>query len=144
MQHLEEFVARLRSSLSQGVVLCLALTMPLWVVASSANAARAFVVAPTALSFVAVEGGSNPPTQSLSIVASDPTAASWSASSGAPWLQVIPLTGTTPTSAFVSANVADLAAGTYAGTILFVARGTGLSQVVSVSLTVIPQVPRSQ
>jgi len=128
----------------QRFALCLALTVAFWVVASSANAARALTVTPTSLSFIAVERGSNPPVQSLIIVTPGSTAGEWFATSSGSWIQVIPLAGTTPGSAFVSANVAGLAAGTYTGTVLVISRQTGTSQVVSVSLTVTPQSTQSQ
>lgn len=144
MRHREKFSIRSHALFLQRFTLCLALTMALWVVASSANAARALAVTPTSLSFVAVEGESNPPAQSLTIITPGSTAGEWFASSSGSWFQVIPLAGTTPGSAFVSANVAGLAAGTYTGTILVISRQTGTSQVVSVLLTVTPQSTQSQ
>lgn len=144
MQHFEAFVTRPRFLLSQRLTLCLTLTMAFWLVLSSANLARALNVTPTTLSFVAAEEGPNPPSQSLTITTPGSISGSWFASSSGSWLQVIPHTGTTPDSAFVSANVAGLAAGTYTGTILFIARGSGVSRVISVSLTVIPKTTQSQ
>ena len=144
MRHREEFSIRSRALSSQRFALCLALTMAFLGVASSTKAASALTVTPGGLSFVAVEGGSNPPIQSLTIVSSGSKGVSWFATSSVSWIQVIPLTGTTPASAFVSPNVAEMAAGTYTGTILVISRETGVSQVVSVSVTVTPQGTQSQ
>ena len=144
MRHLEEFMIRTRRLLPRGLALCLALTMAHWVAASSARAAPSLAVTPTGLSFVAVEGGSNPSMQSLTIFSSGSVPLSWFAVSTATWVQVIPLTGTTPSSALVSANVAGLTAGTYTGTIFFTSSQTGTNQVVFVSVTVTPQIPQSR
>jgi len=118
--------------------------MALWVAASIARAAPALNVTPTGLSFVTVEGASNPSMQSLTIFSSGPEPLSWLAVSSVPWVQVIPLTGTTPSSVLVSANAAGLTAGTYTGTIFFTSSQTGTNKVVFVSLTVTPQTPQSQ
>lgn len=130
--------------LSSLLTLCLALTLAMWLAVSSTAAAQSLTLAPGALSIVAVEGGANPPGQVFTVITSGPTV-SWFATSGAPWLQVMPAAGEGPGSVFVSANVAALAAGTYTGTILITARQAGLgSRVVSVSLTVTPQSAPSQ
>ena len=141
MRHLEEFMIRTRRLLPRGLALCLALTMAYWMAASLARAAPALNVIPTGLSFVAVEGGSNPSMQSLTILSSGSEPLSWSAVSTATWVQVIPLTSTTPSSALVSANVAGLTAGTYTGTIFFTSSQSGTNKIVFVSLTVTPQTP---
>jgi len=118
--------------------------MVFWAAAPFARAAPALTITPTGLSFVVVEGGSNPSMQSLTIFSSGSEPLSWSAVSTATWVQVIPLSGTTPSSALVSANGAELTAGTYTGTIFFTSRQTGNSQAIFVSLTVTPQTPQSQ
>ena len=126
------------------MALGLAVTTAFCMVVPSAMAAPALNVSPTAVSFIVVEGGSNPPMQSISILASGPETVSWFATSSAPWVQVVPIIGTTPTSAVVMANVAGMTAGTYSGTILFASGQAGSSQVVVVFLTVTPQTPQSQ
>lgn len=131
-------------SRSRGVALALAVTIALWIEASSVKAASVLIVAPTGVSLVTVEGGSNPGIQSLTITASGSGPLSWVAASSASWIQVIPPTGTTPFSALVSANVAGMTAGTYTGMIYFTSPQTGTSQVVFVSLTVTPQALQSQ
>jgi hypothetical protein len=91
-----------------------------------------------------VEGGSNPGLQSLTITTSGSEVLSWVAASSTSWLQVIPPAGTTPSSAFVTANVAGMTAGTHTGMIFFTSTQTGTSQVVFVSVTVTPQALQSQ
>ncbi len=118
--------------------------MALCVPAPIARAAPALTITPTGLSFVAVEGGSNPSMQSLTIFSSGSEPLSWFAVSTATWVQVIPLTGTTPSSALVSANVAGMTAGTYTGTIFFTSSQTGTNKIVFVSVTVTPQTPESR
>ncbi len=144
MRHLDELVIRTRRLLPRGVALCLAVTPALCMVVPSATAAPALNVSPTAVSFIVVEGASNPLMQSITILASGTETVSWFATSSAPWVQVIPLIGTTPSSAIVMANVAGMTAGMYSGTILFASSQAGSSQVVVVSLTVTPQTPQSQ
>lgn len=143
MRYRRERIGRLRGMRSRGVALALAVTVALWIEASSAKAAPILTVAPAGLSFVTVEGGSIPATQSLTITTSGSEAVSWVAASTASWLQVIPPTGTTPSAAFISANVAGMTAGTYTGMILFTSTQTGTSRVVSVSVTVTPQALQS-
>lgn len=139
MRHCNAFSIRSRMLCSQRVTFCLALTIAFWLVLVSANVAQALNVTPSGMSFVAVEGGPNPPTQSFTITASGSTPEAWFASGGGSWFQVVPHAGTMPGSAFVSANVAGLTAGTYTGTILITSRQTGTSRVVTVLLTVTPQ-----
>ncbi|MBI4382313.1 MAG: hypothetical protein HY574_14140 [candidate division NC10 bacterium] len=141
MRHLDEFIIRTRRLLPRGLALCLAVTLALWLPARFARAAPALNVTPTGLSFVAVEGASNPSMQSLTIFSSGSEPLSWFAVSSVTWVQVIPLAGTTPSSALVSANVAGMTAGTYTGTIFFTSNQTGTNKVVFVSLTVTPQTP---
>lgn len=144
MRYRGEFLITSGGLRSRGVALALAVTIALWIEASSAKAASVLTVAPPSLSFVTVEGGSNPSMQSLTIFSSGSEPLSWFAVSTATWVQVIPLTGTTPSSALVSANVAGMTAGTYTGTIFFTSSQTGTNQIVFVALTVTPQTPQSQ
>ena len=144
MRYRGEFLITSGGLRSRGVALALAVTIALWVAAPLARAAPALNVTPPSLSFVTIEGGSNPSMQSLTIFSSGPEPLSWLAVSSVPWVQVIPLTGTTPSSALVSANVAGLTAGTYTGTVFFTSSQTGTNKTVFVSLTVTPQTPQSQ
>ena len=131
-------------SRSRGVALALAVTIALWIEAPSVKAASVLTVAPPGVSFVTVEGGSNPSMQSLTIFSSGPEPLSWFAVSSVPWVQVIPLTGTTPSSVLVSANVAGLTVGTYTGTIFFTSSQTGTNRTLFVSVTVTPQASQSE
>ena len=144
MRYRGEFLITSGGLRSRGVALAMAVTIALWVAAPLTRAAPALNVTPPSLSFVAVEGASNPSMQSLTIFSSGSEPLSWFAVSTATWVQVIPLTGTTPSSVLVSANVAGVAAGTYTGTIFFTSSQTGTNKIVFVSLTVTPQTPQSQ
>src|SRR5215471_12315768 len=70
---------------------------------------------PTTLSFQAVQGGTNPPSQSVNVSKSNSHRATWTASDNATWLTVSPGTGTMMNTApFAPAvNTTGLAAGTY-------------------------------
>ena len=144
MRYRGEFLITSGGGRSRGVALALAVTIALWIEASSAKAASVLTVAPPSLSFVTVEGGSNPSMQLLNIFSSGPEPLSWFAVSTATWVQVIPLNGTTPSSVLVSANVAGLTAGTYTATIFFNSSQTGTNKIVFVSVTVTPQASQSE
>lgn len=92
---------------------------------------------PTSLSFNAVQGGSNPPSQTVNVLKNNPHTVSWSTSDNATWLSVSPMTGTITNSAqiSVSVNPAGLALGTYAGTVTVTASKGG-SVSIPVTLTV--------
>ena len=78
--------------------------------------AWALQATPTTLSFQAMQGGTTPPSQSISISRSyNSHQTTWTASDNATWLTVSPGTGTmTDTAQFtVTVNTTRLAAGTY-------------------------------
>ena len=92
---------------------------------------------PTKLSFQAVQGGTNPPSQIVNILKNDDRTLSWSSNDNAPWVSVSPTTGSLTSSAqiSVSVNPTGLAAGTYTGTVtVSVKKGGNIS--VPVTLTV--------
>ncbi len=95
-------------------------------------------ITPSALSFTASEGGSNPPPQNLSITrCGGSTEISWSASDDAVWLSLSPTSGTTPTSSSVSVDITGLTVGTYNGTITVTSAEASNSPVdVPVALTI--------
>jgi hypothetical protein len=99
--------------------------------------ARAFQVTPTSLSFQAVQGGTNPPSQIVNILKNNNHTLNWSSSDNATWVSVSPTTGNITNSAqiSVSVNPAGLAAGTYTGTVTFTVTKGG-STTVPVTLTV--------
>ncbi|HEX5720283.1 MAG TPA: BACON domain-containing protein [Thermoanaerobaculia bacterium] len=90
-------------------------------------------VTPASLSFSGTAGGPNPAVQGLSITSTG-TALSWSATDNASWLTMSPASGSTPSSATASVNLAGLAAGTYNATITI--SSGAQSRTVPVTLTV--------
>jgi outer membrane protein assembly factor BamB len=106
--------------------------------------APTLVVAPTALSFSATSGGSDPGPTSVSVSNSGPGSLSFTTASDAPWLTAAPTGGTTPTSVNVSVSSAGLAAGTYIGHVAVTAAGAvGSPATVTVTFTVTPAMPPS-
>src|SRR6185295_1620716 len=92
---------------------------------------------PTMLSFQAVQGGTNPPSQIVNILKNNDRTLSWSSSDDATWVSVSPTTGSLTNSAqiSVSVNPTGLAAGIYTGTVMVsVKKGGNIS--VPVTLTV--------
>jgi hypothetical protein len=102
-------------------------------------------VSPTTLSFTYQIGGAIPAAQTVSAVASDGPALSYTASaSGGGWLTALPVSGTTPGSVSVAISPQGLTAGVYSADVIFQATGAGNApQIVTVSLTVIdPTAPQ--
>ena len=95
--------------------------------------AATLTVNPASLSFSATAGSSNPASQSLSISAS-PNSTFAASVSGAPWLTLLPASGTTPATLTVSSNVTGLAAGTFNGVITIT--GNGKTSTVAVTFNV--------
>jgi uncharacterized protein (TIGR03437 family) len=97
---------------------------------------------PTTLSFTSA-GVSNPPSQALQISGSSPSLSFTAiASSSTGWLSVTPTSGSTPATLSVSANQANLSAGTYNGTITVNGtNGATGTSTVNVTLTVTPPLP---
>lgn len=86
--------------------------------------------------------GANPPAQSLYVYSNTVNTyftATPSTTTGAQWLSVSPTSAIAPSTLTVSVNTAGLAAGTYSGTITFVANGT-TTQTLPVTLTLESQV----
>ena len=109
---------------------------PLSAYGSSADT-PVLVVSPASLSFAASVGGPNPAQQAFGISNGGGGMLSWSAASSASWLSLSPTSGSGPTTAFATATVGGLAAGTYLGTITVSAPGAqGTPQTVSVTLVV--------
>src|SRR5436309_28380 len=71
-------------------VLFLMILISLW----TAPEAQALLVSPTRLSFMAVQGGTNPPDQTLSFQKKNSVLRSWSITDNAPWVSVSPASGT--------------------------------------------------
>src|SRR6185436_19137802 len=73
---------------------------------AGAPASPAIGVSPTSMSFSATVGGANPASQSLSITNTGGGTLNWTAASNQPWLNVSPGSGTAPSAASVSVNIA--------------------------------------
>ena len=97
------------------------------------------VVTPQSLDFVAVAGGSTPPSQAFSVTEGQGGSLGWSAAvtQGASWLSASPASGTAPSTLTASVDPAGLVAGVYSGTIAITAPGAVDSPAsVDVTLTV--------
>ncbi|HVE85548.1 MAG TPA: Ig-like domain-containing protein, partial [Myxococcales bacterium] len=93
-------------------------------------------VSPSSFTFNGAVGGANPANQTLSISNTGGGTLSWSASTSASWLSLLPTTGTAPSSTILSVNTSGMAAGTYNGTVTVTATGATNSPVsVPVTLT---------
>ena len=89
------------------------------------------------LSYQAIAGGSNPPSQNISVSNSGTGTMNWTASSNAGWLTVTPASGTNAGTIQASVNIAGLNSGTYNANITVSAAGANNSpQVVGVTLVV--------
>lgn len=93
------------------------------------------VVSPTMLAFSYQQGGTLPPSQSLSVTSSRKVSFTDSTSE-ASWLSVGSTSGTTPGSIRVSVHPGTLAAGTYTGSVLISSRAGSVT--VPVTLTITP------
>jgi hypothetical protein len=100
--------------------------------------AQALQVSPTTLSFQAVQGGANPPVQTVNVLKKNDRALNWSSSDNATWVSVSPTTGSITNSAqiSVSVNSAGLAPGTYTATVtVSVTKGGNISVPVTLTVT---------
>jgi fibronectin type III domain protein/BACON domain-containing protein len=115
----------------------LALAVGIW----TSPEAWALNVSPTAMTFQAVQGATNPPSRTVIVSKSNNHQTDWTVTDSAPWLTVSPGTGSiTSTAQFVVAvNATGLASGTYTATVTIkVVKGGSAS--VPVTLTVAPAV----
>jgi hypothetical protein len=89
------------------------------------------------LSYQAVTGGSNPPSQNISVSNSGTGTLNWTATSNQSWLTLSPASGTNSGTIQASVKIAGLTAGTYNATITVSASGANNSpQPVGVTLLV--------
>jgi len=96
-------------------------------------------LSPRSFTFSAVQGGSNPATQSLSINNSGGGTLDWSASDDAPWLSLSPTSGTNAGAVTLSVDISALAPGSYSGVVTVTGGNASNSpQTATVSLTVDP------
>jgi len=102
-------------------------------------------LSPTSLTFNAVEGGANPPSQTVTVTNTGPAGSTlnWSATDDATWLSESPTSGSLASGASepmtVSVNITGLVAGTYYATITVSdPNATNNPQTVNVTLVVEP------
>jgi uncharacterized protein (TIGR03437 family) len=95
--------------------------------------------APVSLSFSAIAGGSQPPSQSVSLTSAGPALAFTASSS--PWISLSPAAGTTPAVVSVSVNPAGLSPGTYQGAVTISPPPPAAALSIPVQLTVTAAVP---
>src|SRR6266496_4234115 len=113
----------------------LALALGIW----TSPEAWALTVSPTSMTILAVQGGSNPYSQTVMVSKSNNHQTTWTATDSATWLTVSPGIGSiTSTAQFaVAVNITGLAAGTYTTTVT-IKVDKGGSASVPVILTVTP------
>ncbi|MBI2451008.1 MAG: peptidoglycan-binding protein [Parcubacteria group bacterium] len=105
-------------------------------------------LSPASFSFSGSVGGSNPPSQTLTVTntGASGSSLSWTGTSNQSWLSISPTSGGplgsgASNSVSVSVNIAGLTEGTYNGTITISGISTNKSQTVSVALTINPAGP---
>ncbi|MBV8551245.1 MAG: DUF4082 domain-containing protein [Acidobacteriaceae bacterium] len=104
------------------------------------TAPPSLVLAPAAMSFVAITGQPAPAAQPLSVVNGGYGSFSWTASTDSSWLSATPSSGSTPGSVSVSSNAAGLGTGNYNGNVIITAQGVSNSPIsVPVNLQVFAQ-----
>ncbi|MFQ5594547.1 MAG: hypothetical protein ACE5HA_10395 [Anaerolineae bacterium] len=96
-------------------------------------------VQPTALTFAAVQGGSNPSTQRVLISNNTVLASAWRATTDAPWVELSTNSGQTPFLLHIGVDNTGLPAGTYTGRVTVTADSVdGSPQRVDIIFTVSP------
>ena len=94
-------------------------------------------LSPASLTFQALSGQPNPPTQAMQIQNAGLGSFNWTAASDSSWLTIFAASGTTPANINVAANSTGLAPGTYTGHIVVTASGIPNSpQTLTVTLSV--------
>jgi Viral BACON domain len=124
----------------QAILVGIILSIGLW----SSPDAWALSASPTALTFQAVQGGTNPASQFINVSKPNNKTTNWAASDSATWVSVTPVTGSLTNSAQVgvAVNIAGLSAGTYSATVT-VRVDKGGSVAIPVTLTVAPSTTTS-
>jgi hypothetical protein len=79
------------------------------------NEAPIMQVSPLNLNFTAIQGGTNPPAQEVSIINKGGGTVNWVAVKDASWLSISPSLGVAPSTMNVSVNITGLPAGNYIG-----------------------------
>ena len=111
-------------------------TIPVSFTVTAAPVPPAIGASPTSLVFTAIQGGSNPAAQTLSISNTGGGTLNWSASENAGWLTLSAGTGTGNGTVTLQATTGALAAGSHTSTVTL-GGGTGITPVtIPVSFTV--------
>lgn len=91
----------------------------------------------SSLTFEALPGGSNPPSQTVAVSNAGAGTLNWVVTENAPWLTVSPLSGTNAGTLTASVNISGLAQGTYSTSITVTATGaTNSPQSIAVTLVI--------
>ena len=121
-------------------VIGLGLAIDFW----TSSEASALTANPTTVTFQAIQGGTNPPSQTVSVSKSNSRRSSWAATDAATWLTVSPGAGSINRTAQVAlaVNVAGLAAGTYTAMVaIAVDNGEAASVPVTLKVAAAPTSP---
>ena len=104
-------------------------TVPVTFTVTAAPVPPAIGASPTALSFTATQGGTNPAPQTLSISNTGGGTLTWTASDNAPWLTLSAASGTGNGSVTLTATTGTLPVGSNSGTVTLNG-GTGVTPVI--------------
>lgn len=110
-------------------------SVPVTFTVATAPVPPAIGASPTSLSFVAIQGGASPATQTLNISNTGGGTLSWTASDDAPWIRLSQASGTDNGAVTVRVVAGTMAVGTYNESITLSATG-GSSITVPVTFTV--------
>jgi hypothetical protein len=140
MEHIHQTAAsRGKNSYSATPWFWLVLAVTGFIGLGPASECLAFTVSPTALTFTADQGATNPQSQTLSVYRSRTNQVTLAAPDNASWVEVSPATASMTSTAqlTVAVNTSGLAAGTYNSTIT-IKVGNRVRTTVPVTLTVSP------
>ena len=109
---------------------------------TGASSGPVLVTTPSALSFSAVAGGTNPAAAAVSVANGGTGTLSFTSATSAPWLAVSPTSGQAPATAQVRVSIAGLAAGTYASQVTISTTGSpAVVHAIPVTLTLTSPAP---
>ncbi len=121
--------ARYIGGVTGAVSLCrrLGIGMALLIGFGASPEAWALTVSPATMTFQAVQGATNPPSQTVIVSKSSSRQRNWTATDNATWLTKSPSSGTMSrtTSVAVAVNITGLAAGTYSGRVTITVNNVG-------------------
>ena len=102
-------------------------------------------VSPLALSFSAIQGGSNPASQNVGVSNGTTGNMNWAVGSDSPWLTAMPGSGINTVTVAANVSIGSLAVGTYTGHLTFTATSgaTNTPQVVTVTFVISTPPPQT-